>query len=286
MSGYLSTAHYLLYWKISAEERRTLAESRRANYAAHNHLGRVKPGDVLWIANVYLGRLYLIGRLQVEVVVDDIDIAQELVGEYLGDWQEADWYAIANRYNVEPMREVELTPLVSALRFKSQHDRLYPLDGRVDANQLRSLRELTSESARLLEEAWYDDEYTPQDIQDYLELTEDDTAYAEGKQVTRTLRQRQRNRTLVADARHRYKQKHGRLCCQVCGFDFAAVYGIEYIEAHHKTQMARLEDETLNTVDDLAMLCANCHRMVHQRTPPYSIEELKALMQANRSNVS
>ncbi len=283
-SSYLKPTHYLLYWKIAPEERLNLATNRTASYAASNQLGRVKPGDILWIVNVYLGHLLLAGRLQVETVVDDIEIAQELVGNYPGEWYEAEWYAIANKYNVEPLREVDLTPLVGDIRFNSTADRLFLHNGRVDANQLRSLRELTDDSAKLLEDAWYADKYTPQTIQDYLELTEDDIAYAEGKLIVRSIRQRQRNRTLVTDARTHFKQQHGYLYCEVCGFDFAAFYGIEYIEAHHKQQMASLDEERLSTVDDLVMLCANCHRMAHQRTPPYTVQELKEMIQRNRGD--
>lgn len=282
-SSYLKPTHYLLYWKIAPEERLNLAANRRADYAAGKYLERVKPGDILWIVNVHIGHLFLIGRLQVETVVDDIEIAQDLVGR-TDNWVDGEWYAIANKYNVEPLREVDLTPLVGEIRFNSQADRLYLHNKRIDANQLRSLRELTDESAKLLEDAWYADEYTPQTIQDYLELTEDDFAYSEGKLVVRTVRQRQRNRTLVSDARTEFKMLHGHLYCEVCGFDFVAVYGIEYIEAHHKLQMASLDEERLSTVDDLVMLCANCHRMAHQRTPPYSVEELKAMIKRNKQN--
>jgi hypothetical protein len=282
-SGYLKPTHYLLYWKIAPEERLNLAANRKADYAAGKHLERVKPGDILWIVNIYTGHLLLIGRLQVETVVDDIEIAQDLVG-HTQHWVDGDWYAIANKYNVEPLREVDLTPLIGDIRFNSAADRLFLHNGRVDASQLRSLRELTDDSAKLLEEAWYADEYTPQTIQDYLELTEDDIAYAEGKLVVRSVRQRQRNRTLVSDARTHFKQRQGHLCCEVCGFDFVAVYGIEYIEAHHKQQMASLDEERLSTVDDLVMLCANCHRIAHQRTPPYTVAELKAMIQRNRGD--
>lgn len=282
-SNYLKPTHYLLYWKIAPEERLHLAAHRKADYAAGKHLERVKPGDILWIVNLYTGHLLLIGRLLVETVVDDIEIAQDLVG-HTQNWVDGEWYAIANKYNVEPLREVDLTPLVGDIRFNSAADRLFLHNGRVDTNQLRALRELTDESAKLLEDAWYADEYTPQTIQDYLELTEDDIAYAEGKLVVRSIRQRQRNRTLVTDARTHFKQQHGHLFCEVCGFDFVAFYGIEYIEAHHKQQMASLDEERLSTVDDLVMLCANCHRVAHQRTPPYTVPELKAMIQRKRGD--
>lgn len=273
---------YMLYWKITPEERFDLANRRRADVAAHNQLNKVQPGDVLWIVNIFHNHLFLIGRLAVELVLDDTQLAQELVDSPQETWQEADWYAIANRYNVEPLREVNITPFVAQLRFNSDADCLDITEGAVDVKQLLSVRELTPESAHLLEQVWYDDEYRPDSIQDYLELLEDDAAYAEGKTVVRTVRQRQRNRKLVEEAKLRFKARYGRLYCQACGFDFEAHYGVEYIEAHHLEQVASYTDERVTSLDDLVMLCANCHRITHTRTPPYSLQELKTIIQRKK----
>ncbi len=270
--SYITTAHYLMYWKISPYERQNIAERKQALYAASNQLHKVKPGDVLWIVNVYLGELLLLGRLQVETVVADSEVAQELADADPDDWHEADYYAIANRYNIEPMREVDITPFVPELRFYGASDRLQG----VDAQQLRALRELVPESAKLVEQFWYDakleDEPTVQDI---IEIREDEQAYAEGRVITRTVKQRQRSRTLVKDAKERFIAKHGRLFCEVCGFDFGEQYGIDYIEAHHIRAIADYDEDDETVIEDLAMLCANCHRIIHSQTPPLTIEELK-----------
>lgn len=273
--SYITTAHYLVYWKLTPYERQHLTERKQALYAASNQLNRVTPGDVLWIVNVYLGQLLLLGRLQVETVVSDSDVAQELADADPDTWEEADYYAIANRYTLEPMREVDITPFVPDLRFRGANDRL----AGVDAQQLRSLRELVPESAKLIEQIWYEarleDEPT---VQDVIEIREDEQAYSEGRTVTRTIKQRQRSRTLVKDAKGQYKDNHGRLFCEVCGFDFGKFYGIEYIEAHHRRAIADYDEDDETVVEDLAMLCANCHRMIHSRTPPLTIEELKNLI--------
>lgn len=281
-TGYLSVSHFMFYRKIAPEERLNLADSCKADYAAHDLLYKVKPGDVLWLVNVHLGQLFLIGRLQVEVVVDNVDVAQELVDDTIEAWREADWYAIANRYTIEPMREMNITHLAPHLRFHSRTDRLELLHG-VDANQFRSVRRLTAQTANMLQDLWYDDAYTPQTAQDYLEFTEDDNAYAEGRVVVRTLRERQRSRYLVERAKTQRKVHEGRLICEVCGFDFTEVYGIEYIEAHHTEPIGALQGETYNTTSDLAMLCANCHRVIHSQTPPLTVDELRAIVQARRS---
>jgi putative restriction endonuclease len=148
---------------------------------------------------------------------------------------------------------------------------------------LTTLRQLTVNSAQMLDDVWYNEAYTPQSVQDFLELTEDEMAYSEGKIVVRTVRQRQRSRQLVNDAKSEFQQGHdGRLYCEVCGFDFEMTYGVEYIEAHHTEPLASLTDETQNTTEALVLLCANCHRVTHSRTPPYSIDELKAMLRNNR----
>lgn len=82
-----------------------------------------------------------------------------------------------------------------------------------------------------------------------------------------------RNRKLVKKA----KQIHGYIY-QVCGFNFEQTYGElgrDYIEAHHLTPLSELSHETiqLSPRDDFAVVCANCHRMIHRRSAPPTFEE-------------
>jgi|GEM_PF-1006420 len=276
---YLAVKHYFLYWKVDPGIRPNISQHMTTAYAASNYLRRVKPGDVLWIVTVHQHHLYLLGRLKVEFIVDDTGIAQELVDPLPDTWQDSDWYAISNKYAIEAMREIDITHVADKLRFNSRvSEMLDMVNGQVDANQLTSLRQLSVHSAQMMDDIWYNDAYTPQSVQDFLELSEDDTAYAEGKVVVRTVRERQRSRQLVNDAKAQFRAAHdGRLFCEVCGFDFDIFYGIEYIEAHHTEPIASLEKETDNTVESVVMLCANCHRAAHSRTPPYSVEELREM---------
>jgi 5-methylcytosine-specific restriction protein A len=72
--------------------------------------------------------------------------------------------------------------------------------------------------------------------------------------------------------------RHGQLQCEVCGFDFQATYGKlgeGFLECHHKIPLHELEEEAITTLDDLALLCANCHRMVHASKPWLTIEQLQ-----------
>ena len=39
-----------------------------------------------------------------------------------------------------------------------------------------------------------------------------------------------------------------------------------------------IDDYLLNIKEDLIPLCPNCHSMVHKRTPPYTVQELKDII--------
>jgi 5-methylcytosine-specific restriction protein A len=64
-------------------------------------------------------------------------------------------------------------------------------------------------------------------------------------------------------------KKHHGYTCQVCGTNFEARYGAigkEYIEAHHLKPLATIKGKkvAMDPIRDFAVLCANCHRMVHR----------------------
>lgn len=79
------------------------------------------------------------------------------------------------------------------------------------------------------------------------------------------------------------KAHHG-LVCQACDFDFAAKYGAlgqGYIEAHHLRPLGTLEEGvpvTYNVDTDFAVLCSNCHRMIHRTDDPSDLHEFSLLV--------
>ena len=83
---------------------------------------------------------------------------------------------------------------------------------------------------------------------------------------------RERNQALVA-AKKASVSTH---TCEICGFDSIQTYGEDYCEVHHLTPLAQLDDDAETTLDDLAIVCANCHRIIHLVTPPMGINELRA----------
>jgi 5-methylcytosine-specific restriction protein A len=70
------------------------------------------------------------------------------------------------------------------------------------------------------------------------------------------------------------------IACEACGFDFGRVYGDrgrDYIECHHRTPL-HVTGETDTRLSDLALICSNCHRMVHRTHPWLTVEALRVLV--------
>ena len=108
---------------------------------------------------------------------------------------------------------------------------------------------------------------------------------AEGSRRLVVHLRRERNQTLV----RKKKNLAQSLCCEACAFSFSLVYGesaAEYCEVHHLVPLAKAEQSTTTRMRDLAILCANCHRVVHLRNPPYSLPELKEMLSHARADTS
>ena len=108
----------------------------------------------------------------------------------------------------------------------------------------------------------------------------DDFEVKEGKVIFKLHKIRERNRTLVEKKKRQIFNQLGSLSCEVCEFNFESVYGEigkGFIECHHRVPLADLTSETLTTLDDLAVVCANCHRMLHY-SGDLSIESLRSAL--------
>lgn len=115
---------------------------------------------------------------------------------------------------------------------------------------------------------------------EYSELFSDEepARATEGRAAYRRHRVRERSPVLRRLKKEGVLAAVRRLVCEVCGFDYAERYGPigqGYIECHHKIALAA-EDERETTLEDLALVCASCHRMLHRSAPMMTIEELRA----------
>ncbi|MGJ9404564.1 HNH endonuclease [Arthrobacter sp. KK5.5] len=71
------------------------------------------------------------------------------------------------------------------------------------------------------------------------------------------------------------------IACEVCAFDFAEAYGQrgrDYIEVHHVLPLS-ISGETTTRLSDLALLCSNCHRVLHRTRPWITPADLRRIVQ-------
>lgn len=70
--------------------------------------------------------------------------------------------------------------------------------------------------------------------------------------------------------------------CYVCGFNFEKSYGEigqGFIHVHHLIPLSKINQEyEIEPIKDLRPVCPNCHAMIHQKNPPYTIEQIKNML--------
>lgn len=86
-----------------------------------------------------------------------------------------------------------------------------------------------------------------------------------------------RDVTFINCIKKEFKNKHGKLYCQICNFSFEDRYGVNYIEEHHIIPFSKLCKEDIKNKNNIIFVCSNCHQMMHKRK--LSIKELKKLIQ-------
>lgn len=88
---------------------------------------------------------------------------------------------------------------------------------------------------------------------------------------------RKRNRALIAAKK---ANSDGR--CEICGLSFEERYGSlnrDCLIAHHIHPIGQRRGSSRTTLDDIALLCPNCHAAVHTQDPPIPLEELLRRLQ-------
>jgi 5-methylcytosine-specific restriction protein A len=106
-----------------------------------------------------------------------------------------------------------------------------------------------------------------------------DVSGTEGGIILREHLRRERNPQLRRKKLAEVKRRGLPITCAVCTFDFGRFYGphgLDYIEVHHRTPL-HVTGETETKLADLALLCSNCHRMIHRAKQWLTVEELREL---------
>lgn len=111
------------------------------------------------------------------------------------------------------------------------------------------------------------------------ELDDEIEEAMEGNILTRIHISRERNPRLVRAKKNKVLREIGSLSCEVCGFNFERKYGARgqgYIECHHIRPLHTVMRRTSTRLADLAVVCANCHRMLHSSRPWPTISQLRS----------
>lgn len=194
--------------------------------------------------------------------------------------------------------------LTRQLRFESRtgpRGLCFISDAELDNQATRGIRELTPESADLLDRIIEATDRLPRSGK-LLTVTEqmfpekkltsraefrlpgevaDGTTCIEGSvcqvKVNRYERDPQARRACIA--------AHGTSCC-ICGCNFAADYGPEadgYIHVHHLRPLSEIGCEyVLDPVRELCPVCPNCHAVIHMGGQCRSIAEVKKLLKRQK----
>ncbi|WP_199322194.1 HNH endonuclease [Leptolyngbya sp. FACHB-321] len=254
----------------------------------------VSKDDVIYVATVVQGKLYLCGKLKVDRICEMSKAASILNCDIYELWDAGEHILASEATTMDFKREIPLD-VTESLKFRSG-EKLKPLafvsPGHLDQQTLRGVRELDEDSALKL------DEFLPpleavsalrSEQQRDIPLAEltypnevpDAQTYSEGavKQVLVNAYERSPEARKACIA-------HYGLTCSVCDFNFEKFYGKVgegYIHVHHRVPLSEIgATYEVDPVKDLIPVCSNCHAMLHRETPPYEIDQLRQLMEANR----
>jgi len=109
----------------------------------------------------------------------------------------------------------------------------------------------------------------------------DEEEFEEGRVLTRVHKARERSRVATQKKKVSVLKRTGALACEACGFDFKEVYGDlgdGFAECHHTVPVSQLKSGQKTRLSELAILCANCHRMIHKSKPMLTVAQLKELL--------
>lgn len=125
----------------------------------------------------------------------------------------------------------------------------------------------------------------PQNINNLIKDEEFYMEYNEGTKILKQHYRRERNTKVIKLAKEKFRLEKGRLYCEICGFDFEAVYGelgVDFIEGHHRIPVSEMQENQSTQIQDITMVCSNCHRMLHRKSPCLDIIEMKKIIKRKK----
>ncbi|WP_435256596.1 HNH endonuclease [Thioclava sp. FR2] len=114
------------------------------------------------------------------------------------------------------------------------------------------------------------------------QMSPDERSFPEGALISRVHLERERDPRVVREAKKRFRERHGKLYCEVCGWNPDVSYlGLhdspQLIEAHHDVPLASLDYSGQTRLEDIRLLCPNCHRAIHSARPWMRVGDFRNL---------
>ncbi len=121
----------------------------------------------------------------------------------------------------------------------------------------------------------------PEAIVEQFQQIDEEITFPEGKIKYELHTRKERNKKLVALKKKLAYEINPLLPCEICGISLKQKYGKTgdgIIEAHHVFPISLLTEETKMKLEDLILVCPNCHRMIHHKRPWLTVEKIKLLL--------
>jgi hypothetical protein len=293
--------YWTSYWKeenwLTNNEERVPLRTSAGSFAKRG----ISEGDAIYVVSLRAGQMLLGGRM----LVDRIGTRAEAMGlRNRNDLYGTDEWVIAKEGSGTPLHlHRQLAPeIAKQLRFESGRPQLRFVNDRdLDGQTLRMPRELTRESASMLDDTIELTDAGGRTGEPVTTSSEQLREFRAGKDFARALHEEVWSGTYsegsVKQVRvNRFERdehartaciRHHGTTCKVCGVDLTSVYGpvaAGFIHVHHLLQLSDIRsDYTVNPVEDLVPVCPNCHAIIHRHNPPYSIREVKRFVSSSHS---
>ncbi|HWL54852.1 MAG TPA: HNH endonuclease [Chthoniobacteraceae bacterium] len=109
----------------------------------------------------------------------------------------------------------------------------------------------------------------------------------EGRKKLVTHLMRERDYGLARSKKAQVLRLKGKLECEVCRFGFKEFYkdlDKDYAEVHHLIPISTDGTERITRLEDLAIVCSNCHSAIHRIDPMPSVKELKQRIESQQGS--
>lgn len=113
------------------------------------------------------------------------------------------------------------------------------------------------------------------------DVEEEQLEFREGKVLYKLHKYKERDSKLVLLKKTQHLKKYGSLDCEACSFNFQVKYGDlgkGFIECHHQIPLNQYDGIQQTKLEDLALVCSNCHRMLHKGIETMKVKDLKGLL--------